>query len=576
MRARWAVGAATVVTLLGGCAGVPADGAVHVARPPLAATGTVAEPITRILPPGPQPDAQAPDVALGFINALASSDGSYAVAREFLTRSAATAWRPGTAAVVYADNSLTVTLRGSVAAVDGQAVGTLDAGGAFRLAEGPFEMSLPLRRERGQWRVDAPPHVLALSLGDVERTYLPVDLYYLDPSRQVLVPDRVYLPATDTDVATELVRRLLAGPSSWLAPAVRGAFPAGTRLTGAVTVDNGVATVPMSAALAGADAQARQGLSAQLVWTLKQLAGVSGVRLLAGGSPLAVTGEGPVQSTADWASYNPAVLGPQATVYFSAGGVIEQLDPATGRHTPVAGLAGYQLHDPAAGVARYAALGTVDGQATLFETVLGRPVTQLAHAAALTPPTFDVRQRLWTVATLADGAQRVLVYDEAGKPLPVAVDGLLGAGPVDALVPSRDGSRVAVIVGPAGARRLLLGRVAPAAGGGLALSGFRPVLSRAYADVSAVAWADADRVLALVTSPGGGQTSAFPVVVGIDGWPATRASVLTAGLPAAPITEVAAAPGGHQLLLSVAGQVWASATGSWQAIATGSDPTFGP
>lgn len=576
MRLRLAVGVATVVALLGGCAGVPANGAVHVARPRLAATGTVAEPITRILPPGPVPGAQAPAVALSFINALASSDGSYAVAREFLTRAAATAWRPGAAAVVYADNSLSVTLRGTVAVVGGQAVGTLDAGGAFRLAEQPFQVTLPLRRDRGQWRVAAPPHVLALSLGDVERTYLPVDLYYLDPSGQVLVPDRVYLSATDTDVATAVVRRLLAGPSSWLAPAAHSAFPAGTRLTGAVTVDNGVATVPMSAALAGADAQARQSLSAQLVWTLKQLAGVSGVRLLAGGSPLRVTGEGTVQSTADWASYTPSVLGPQATVYFSDGGVIQQLDPATGRHTPVAGLAGYQLHDPAAGLARYAALGTVRGQETLFELVLGRPVLQLAHAAALTPPTFDVRQRLWTVATESNGAQRVLVYDAAGRPVPVAVTGLLGAGPLDALVPSRDGCRVVVIVGPTGARRLLLGRVVPTAGGGLTLSGFRPVLSHAYADVSAVAWVDADRVLALVTSPGGGQTSAFPIVVGIDGWPAARASVLTAGLPAAPITEVAAAPGGHQLLLSVAGQVWASATGSWQPIATGSDPTFGP
>ena len=85
------------------------------------------------------------------------------------------------------------------------------------------------------------------------------------------MPDPIYL-AKRADRATLLVRGLLQGPSFWLSPAVKSAFPKGVELTPrGVRVVGGQAVVDLSkpAGLATRDQQNRFG--AQLVRTLAQL-----------------------------------------------------------------------------------------------------------------------------------------------------------------------------------------------------------------------------------------------------------------------------------------------------------------
>src|SRR5205823_5014007 len=59
-------------------------------------------------------------------------------------------------------------------------------------------------------------------------------------------------------------------------------------------------------------------LSAQLVWTLRQVSGVVAMRLLADGAALAVPGTPAVQSLDSWRSMDPAPA-VAAPAYFSTG-----------------------------------------------------------------------------------------------------------------------------------------------------------------------------------------------------------------------------------------------------------------
>lgn len=570
--------------LLGGCATIPQGGAVHVAHVENR-DGTVDEPDSRVLPPGPTAGQAPQDVVRGFINASASTDNAYAIARSFLARAVGKAWAPPRAVIVYDEGSLQANLAGRVVTVTVSQVGRIDARGGFSLASGPLSFQYPVVKDRGEWRIAAPPEQLLLSEADVRRSFRSVDIYFVNPSDQVVVPDRVYLQSSRRDLPTRLAERLLSGPSAWLAPAVQTAFPAGTKLTGTVDVRNGIATVPLSRQALRANAAQRRAMSAQLVWTLKQLTDMSGLQILAGGAPLNVPGQGAPQSRDDWPSYDPDVLDSDAAVYYSRDGSVRSPvdNPAPG----AAGVAqindgkilrsvrGVPLRHPVVASGRLAALGPAGDGVGLYTGALSSgPLTVVWRAAAMTPPAFDVRGRLWTVVTDTAGKQRVLMVPQGGRPTYVSAPDLV-TGDVQQLRPSRDGTRVAAVLGAPGARQVYIGRVAEHAGT-VSLGGFHPVLSDRYVDVADVGWLDADRIVVLVKTNDTGSTAGrFPLVAAVDGWPGLEATVLTAGLPSDEPLQIAAAPGGHRLLVSVGGQIWGSASGIWQPIAVGEDPAYG-
>jgi hypothetical protein len=96
-------------------------------------------------------------------------------------------------------------------------------------------------------------------------------VYFLDQSKQTLVPELRWFPANPA-TGTKLVNALLAGPSDWLKPAVVSAIPTGTVLSlDAVTVQQEVALVDLSARALVAGLTDRSLMKAQLVATLSQL-----------------------------------------------------------------------------------------------------------------------------------------------------------------------------------------------------------------------------------------------------------------------------------------------------------------
>jgi hypothetical protein len=96
-------------------------------------------------------------------------------------------------------------------------------------------------------------------------------VFFLDQSKTALVPELRWFPANPA-TGTKLVNALLAGPSDWLAPAVVSAIPAGTVLSlDAVTVQQEVALVDLSARALVASLSDRSLMKAQLSATLSQL-----------------------------------------------------------------------------------------------------------------------------------------------------------------------------------------------------------------------------------------------------------------------------------------------------------------
>jgi hypothetical protein len=228
----------------------------------------------------------------------------------------------------------------------------------------------------------------------------------------------------------------------------------------------------------------------------------------------------------------------------------------------IAGLTGVGISGDASTIAGLSLLG--HSVALVVGARGHRPVVRLS-ADALTPPTFDPSGAAYTVATHAASRSVDLVTPD-GLVQHVVADPRLLSGPVQQLRLSRDGARVAAVVGRAGHGRLMIGRVT-AVHGGVQFSAFRDVLPDA-ADVRGVAWDGGDQVLVTAADAAGGREV---LDVDVDGY-STR-TIATSGLSAQPV-DLGSAPG-QPLLVTAGRSVWRNnADGGWSRIGAGSQPVY--
>jgi hypothetical protein len=551
------------LALATGCAGIPSHGAVRVGRE-LPALGGLGDVDIRVGPPAPLPGMSPTDIVHGFLRAMVNADGDYEIARAYLTSRAAAGWDASSVVTTYDDSGVQVVpaaATGATRTVSLRAprIGFIDTRGDFTPRAGTVRSTFQLQRQGGEWRIDKLPDGVLLSTLDAQRAFRLADVYYLNRSATTLVPEQVLLQPDPHGVTTALVRALVQGPGPWLAPAVRSAFPPGTDVLGNVPVDpDGIAEVNLSASLRLASAGQLEALSAQLVWTLRQVTEINGVRLLADGSPVAVPGVGVDQPRTAWPSYDPAAP-PVLTDAFRAGsGGWQGIGADVPGLGPADGLTGVMLSRDGLRYAGWRLSGLYVGRT-------GETPTRALTAATFTDPTFDQAGDVFTVATR--GARRwVAEITLDGGHRPVAADPALLARPVQELRLSRDGARFAAAIGPLNAARLVVGRVATVHGQ-LHLGDLRYVLP-GVRDVRGVAWDGADQLVVTAANPGGGREL---WAVDVDGYgPRT---VSTAGLTAAP-TDVAAAPG-QRLLITAGGSVWLDDPGGgWRRIGRGSQPAY--
>lgn len=433
------LGGAGLIGLAGvsGCVSIPTSGGIE----QVSSQPRQSDPSVAVDPAPPQPGATPLSVVSGLLQAMAYNVSDYAIAREYLTTDARARWRPATGVQVFADDYFPTGTDES-AQLQAPLVGLIGADGSYRPAAGELTIDFGLVRENDEWRVGTPPKGLLVSQFDFAQYYQSFNMYFYEPGMQCLVPDPVFQAGGD-QTATALIRRLLQGPSDWLTAGVVSALPAQTQLNVSAPVNAaGVVEVSFSDAVSGLGDQQRSQLAAQVLWTLRQLDGVTGARLLMNGVPWSVPGADPDGVIAVGAVEFDGPIPSQvssALIAAHPGGVLRVEEtgttPVDGPWAGVKGITSMALAnagDPLAAV--------VGG--TLLTGALSEQPAQVLTGQRLLRPQFSRFRELWTIDARDNGAVVWRALD--GKTQRVSAPSL-NDGRVIAFRLAPDGVRMAVL-----------------------------------------------------------------------------------------------------------------------------------
>ena len=556
-------GLAVVAALLAGCASVPTSGPIQ-QGPVVIPAGN--DQFIRVIPHEPVADMTPEEIVAGFQEATAASEPGYTTARTYLTPEASARWQPQSGIEVYDSTGLTSSRKAGVVTQEGMLSATIDAAGEYTVVAPAArkQWKYSVVQVDGQWRIADLPQGLVLGPGDIDRGYRTADLYFFTRDFSTLVPAPVTIPFSTSGLATQLVSGLLAGPTSWIAPAVRTAFPEGTKLAlGSVPVVDGIAQVQLSRDVLSADDATRQKLSAQMVWTLRQLPEVNGVRITVNGQALAVPSASAVQSIDSWATENPDALQPSAHAYaVGAKGLVQFSDDESGV-TPV-GLR-TQLRSPAVSLdsQRVAGLSADRRDLLVGRLAEGAIAVRRYTGGELSRPTWDASGD-GTVWVADPGKGLVHITDQNAVLTPVlSAPHVFSDAGIVAVAMSRDGTRLAMLVRRGPFIEPWVARVERNPGS-VTVSSPRRVEGQ-ISDALDLAWADSDTLAVLGTS---GASSLEVVEIGV-GSPGLRH--LTP--PDVAVTTLAAAPG----RLTLAGEpaaVWRQTPPVWTKIPDVTQPVY--
>jgi hypothetical protein len=512
-------------TMVAGCSTVPDSGPIL----PGAAAGVPGEDTTvRVLPREPTTGETPEALVEGFLQVSGSLDRDHDVARTYLTPEAAARWQPDVGIVVYSAEARVASTTPTRYVLTGRQVATVGSDGRYETALTPPRAlgSFGLVKRKGQWRIASLPDGLLLARDDLDRSYQLLNVYFLNPGKDRLVPEQVYLPKLD--VATAAVRSLIAGPRGWLAPAVRTGFPPAARLAGeAVPVtDDGVAVVALNAAAQPASPVDQAGAIAQLARTLSQVPGVERLRIMAGGASLVAPGSSGDRNLDQWRSFDPdaSVTNPEVFAVRSGNGsaiTLGSLRPggesSGGVFAPVAGPLGRGSL-----VARRPdvspegdVVAALDGSGkNLFLSPLDGPgaARTVYRGADLTRATWDsaVPGSVWVVDRSRGGSRIIAASGTGSTPVTVVSAPDVATQRVESLRLSRDATRAAVVVRDGiGPRRLLVARVVRR-NTGITLEAAR-LVSVELGDVGEVSWRNSGQLVVVIRgNPGGSVVAVDP------------------------------------------------------------------
>ncbi len=516
--------------------------------------------------PPPAPGADPERVVRGFFNAHADLEPELQVARQYLAPSAV--WDARAGVTVYGGERTVVVMAGGDrekrASVTFARTATISRRGEYQAVLDPAltVVNVVLRMIDGEWRIVDVPDGLVLSETGLERAVRRSVLFFPDPARRRLVPDPIFLPRGEASAATTIARALVAGPSSWLAPAVRTAVPANTTVTGSVTILDGIATLSLSREVQAVPAEARSALVAQLVWTLTEPdLGINGVRLLVDGRDFVLAGgeTGQPQGRADVSTFDPDPAS-NGRLYFLRAGVLHSLEE--GAAVPVRAEP-RELR--ALAVSRSAALVALvrrnrDGSDSLLVGALSGDLPTRLVAARIYSPTWEsTEDRTWVLRDTGRGPELLSVpITQVPGVLRVQLDA--GAAVPEAVALAPDGARIAVVLRGGSTRVLWVGRVERDRGG-VRVTGLRRVRP-GLEGVNAVSWETSTRLLVAA------DTGISRVEV--DGFGPTAVSA--DGLPARPVQRVVGGPS-VDLVAEVDGRVWRRSAG-WRLLGPGTGPAY--
>jgi hypothetical protein len=371
----------------------------------------------------------------------------YAVAREFLSESLRSSWNPSLEVLVQRQSPQVVIGDDDTAQLTVDVIAQIDADGRYETK--PLGTSRVLDyefvEEGGQWRLSSAPDLTVLIRPVFEVVFKDYSVYFVDRQKRFLVPEMRWFPATAA-TGTKLANALLRGPSAWLRPAVISAIPSGTRLSiDAVTVEDGVALVDLTARALVASRTDRSLLKAQLDATLSQLANVERVAISIERSSQEIDEQ--VGDFITSAARSLVVLGDSG---------LEEIGSSD--TDVIAGARDFFDLNPATEIAiskQSSTLAALSG-AGVFRTNLANPgveVELVDSRSGILGIEFDRQGYLWSF-TRARGSN-VLATSSSGEQARVLASWLSNQA-VRGFSISPEGSRIAVLVASAGRNRVLV------------------------------------------------------------------------------------------------------------------------
>lgn len=256
--------------------------------------------IIRVIASRPQPGMSQEQIVNGFLNASASSDNDFAIAREYLVPNKKISWNPTKSIEVYEGQGQFQYINETQIDFSAALHSRVNESSRIVLAnpEDQLLKTFNLKKVDDQWRIDINFDGLVISKTDLNRSFSFYPLWFVDPSKSFLVPENVILPRAITANATRLMQLLLLGPSDQLKNSVITSFPVGSALSfDSVPITNGVASVSLNEVVLKAASQERQLLAAQIVKTLTRISEVNSIQIKVGTQNLSIL-NAPINQTA--------------------------------------------------------------------------------------------------------------------------------------------------------------------------------------------------------------------------------------------------------------------------------------
>jgi hypothetical protein len=264
--------------------------------------------IVRVIASVPQEGMTPEEIVSGFLNASASSENDFKIAREYLIPELRDTWQPTQQIQVYEGQGRLSSNQSNSVVFTAPLNSVIDDRSRITLSEPDSQLvqEFKLKKVEDEWRINLDIKGLLISRADLNRSFTTFPLWFPDSSLKTLTPDIVVLPRSTTGNATRLMQLLLAGPGENLAGAVRSAFPVGTTLAiNSVPINNGLATVSLNESVLNAEPFLREVLSAQIVKTLSRIPEIRTVRINVGSQSLIVPNTPIRQSMTLWEKFSP-------------------------------------------------------------------------------------------------------------------------------------------------------------------------------------------------------------------------------------------------------------------------------
>jgi len=415
MRVLVAVVTAVVVSA---CAGIPQSGPVT----KVADDGDLGQSAVRYAPARPLPGASPEQIVRGFLDAMLAFPTSSRTAAAFLTPEAVKGWASSAQVRVYSQPEV-----GRTEDASGRPTGAedpsepvkvrlgftedaqLDRQGRYTRRATPAAVTYTLQQVDGEWRIADPQDGLLVNRKFFTDYFRPFDLFYFDRPGRRLVPDPVYLVVGD-QLATTLVSSLGGGPAPETEESTRTYVPPRSALRPSVPVSReGVADVEFTDDFADLSGTARDHLSAQVVWTLRQVPGIESVQIVGGATALTAGGD-EVQPVQAWGGYGPSTARGRAYAVID-GGVVEIDD---GETRPISGTWGKDARGAElVAVSQSGVAGVLPGRDAVRLTSRSGRAARTVRGNDLIAPDWDSDGTLWLVDRVSDGTRvRVVTGDE--------------------------------------------------------------------------------------------------------------------------------------------------------------------